>query len=68
MRASSYTIVRWLRMTQIKDCTKNCQCADNLRRLMLKLPNNFITMKEIEDEITMEEDRYQICFKKVKDL
>ena len=34
------TTIRWLRMTQVKNCHKlnHCKCADDLRRILLKLP------------------------------
>ena len=39
MFATRVTIIKWLAMTEIKDCHRNvCPCADKLRRLLVTRP------------------------------
>jgi len=60
------TKIRWLKMTQIMNCSKNynCKCADDLRKIMLKIP---ISKKDeflIDLEIEKKEKKYTNCFQK----
>ena len=53
MYATAATTIRWLRMTQVKNCYKlhNCKCADDLRKNLLKLPISDYDEIHIEKEI-----------------
>ena len=46
------TTIRWLRMTQVKNCHKlnHCKCADDLRRILLKIPISEGNCEIIEGE------------------
>ena len=63
MRATAFTTIRWLRMTNVRDCKTNCQCSDKLRRILVKLPINKYDEAEIDSQIYKLEKKYEQCFK-----
>ena len=58
------TKIRWLRMIEVKNCIKNhnCKCADNYRKILLKIPINDKEESLIELEIEAKEKIYKKCF------
>ena len=58
------TTIRWLRMTQVKNCHKlnHCKCADDLRRILLKIPISEYDEQVIEKDIKILEKKYYNCF------
>ena len=58
------TTLRWLRMTQIKNCPKlnKCKCADDLRRILVKIPISEYDEQVIEKDIKILEKKYYKCF------
>lgn len=58
------TTIRWLRMTQVKNCKKynKCKCADDLRRILLKIPISEYDEQVIEKDIKILEKKYYNCF------
>ena len=58
------TTLRWLRMTQIKNCPKlnKCKCADDLRRILVKIPISEYDEQVIERDIKLVEKKYNLCF------
>ena len=58
------TTLRWLRMTQIKNCPKlnKCKCADDLRRILVKIPISEYDEQVIEKDIKFLEKKYYKCF------
>ena len=63
MRATAFTTIRWLRMTNVRDCQTNCICSDKLRRILLKIPINKYDEAEIDSQIYKLEKKYEQCFK-----
>ena len=63
MYAPAATTIRWLRMTQVKNCYKlhNCKCADDLRKNLLKLPISDYDEIQIEKEIEYKQKIYDEC-------
>jgi len=63
MYATAATTIRWLRMTQVKNCYKlhNCKCADDLRKNLLKLPISDYDEIRIEKEIENKQKIYDEC-------
>ncbi len=63
MYATAATTIRWLRMTQVKNCYKlhNCKCADDLRKNLLKLPISDYDEIQIEKEIENKQKIYDEC-------
>ena len=55
-------------MTSIRNCKKlyNCECADRLRKITLKIPMNSYEEKIINNDIEIEKYKYQKCFDKNK--
>ena len=68
MRATAFTTIRWLRMTNVKDCGINCLCSDELRKILLKLPINKYDEIQIESDINRIEKKYKICYDKNTNL
>ena len=63
MFATRLTRLNWLKMTNIRDCTKSmdskvCPCADNLRRLLLTKPKDNDSEYHIERRIKIQEKIY----------
>ena len=58
------TTIRWLRMTQIKNCKKynKCKCADDLRRILVKIPISKYDEQVIETDTKILEKKYYNCF------
>ena len=58
------TTIRWLRMTHVKNCHKrnHCKCADDLRRILLKIPISEYDEQVIERDIKLVEKKYNLCF------
>ena len=58
------TTIRWLRMTQVKNCYRlnQCKCADDLRRILLKIPISEYDEQVIERDIKLVEKKYNLCF------
>ena len=58
------TTIRWLRMTQVKNCHKlnHCKCADDLRHILLKIPISEYDEQVIERDIKLVEKKYNLCF------
>ena len=64
MKATAATTIRWLRMTQVKNCHKlnNCKCADTLRKNILRIPNSDCCEIKIEKDINIIQKNYDRCF------
>ena len=56
--------LRWLRMTQVKNCPKlnKCKCADDLRRILVKIPISGYDEQVIENDIKILEKKYYKCY------
>ena len=64
LRANKTTIIKWLKMIEITDCSKNvCPCADRLRRLLVTRPTNPYDNKKVNRDIKVQEIKYNKCFK-----
>ena len=65
MIPTALTKIRWLRMIEVKNCIKNhnCKCADDLRKIILKIPINKKDEFLIDLEIEKQETKYNKCFK-----
>jgi hypothetical protein len=65
LRANKNTIIKWLKMIEIKDCSRNpCPCADSYRRLLVTRPTNPYDNKKVNHEIKVQEIKYNKCFNK----
>lgn len=67
MFSTRLTRLNWLKMTNIRDCTKLidnkvCPCADNLRRLLLTKPKQNNSEYRIQRRIEIQEKKYKECF------
>ena len=66
MIPTSKTIIQWMKMTKIKDCSKIinntvCPCADKLRRLTLKQhKNRYVEMQTLR-QIQALTEKYDKC-------
>ena len=62
------TKIRWLRMIEVKNCIKNynCKCADEYRKILLKIPINDKDESLIELEIEEKEKIYKKCYDRNK--
>ena len=58
------TTLRWLQMTSVKNCHKlnKCKCADDLRRILVKIPISKYDEQIIERDIKLVEKKYNLCF------
>ena len=58
------TTLRWLQMTSVKNCHKlnKCKCADDLRRILVKIPISKYDEQVIERDINLVEKKYNLCF------
>ena len=64
MYATRVTIIKWLKMTEIRDCHRNvCPCADKLRRLLVTKPKTNYEEKNINQKIKAQEIKYSQCIK-----
>ena len=64
MRATAFTTIRWLRMTNVRNYKIDCQCSDKLRRILLKIPINKYDEMELDQKIYKIEKEYKQCFEK----
>jgi hypothetical protein len=64
MKSNNITLLRWLKMTTIKNCYKknNCICADNSRKILLKLPITENDVEIIKNETIKILKKYYKCF------
>lgn len=67
MFSTRLTRLNWLKMTNIRDCTKLidnkvCPCGDNLRRLLLTKPKQNNSEYRIQRRIEIQEKKYKECF------
>ena len=67
-RASSLTILKWYQMTSVRNCKKlyNCECADRLRKIILKIPINSYEEIIINNDIAIEKYKYKNVMIKIK--
>ena len=64
MFATRVTIIKWLKMTEIKDCHRNvCPCADKLRRLLVTRPKTKYDEINVNRQIKAQEIKYSKCSK-----
>ena len=68
MNPTVLTKIRWLRMIEVKNCIKNhnCKCADDYRKILLKIPINDKDESLIELQIQAKERIYNKCFDRNK--
>ena len=64
MRATSKTIIQWMKMTKIKDCSKiinnnPCPCANKLRGLTLKQHQNMYDEMQTNRQIQVLTEKYE---------
>lgn len=66
MRATRSTIIQWMKMTQVKNCIKknNCECADNYRKILLKIPIDRYDAKNTNFMIHTQKIKYEKCYNK----
>ena len=69
MIATRQTIINWVKMTEVRDCSKlidgnKCPCADKLRRLYLTRHRHNKSEIHIEMSIEKFEKEYQKCYNK----
>ena len=67
MFATKATIINWIKMTEVHNCSKiidgvKCPCADKLRRLYLTKPRYNQSELQIKRRIEIGENEYQKCF------
>jgi hypothetical protein len=64
MFATRITIIKWLTMTEIKDCHRNvCPCADRLRILLVTRPKTNYDEINVNRQIKAQEIKYSKCSK-----
>ena len=64
MYPTRVSIIKWLKMTEIKDCSRNvCPCADKLRRLLVTRPRTTYYEKIVNRQIMAQEIKYNKCRK-----
>ena len=68
MFATRSTIINWMKMTEVRNCSKiidgvECPCADKLRRLYLTKPRHNLSEIRIKQRIENAEKDYQKCYK-----
>ena len=61
---TSKTTLRWLQITSVKNCHKlnKCKCADDLRRILVKIPISKYDEQVIEKDIKKRAEKYNSCF------
>ncbi len=64
MFATAHTTVRWLKMTNLKNCSKKCSCAENLRFLYVTKPKTGGMEFYLNKRIEFAEGTYRKCFDK----
>jgi len=61
-RANKESIIRWLKMMQVKNCLRStCPCADRLRKIIITNPYN--QENKIRYLIDVQQKRYDQCKK-----
>lgn len=64
IRATKSTIIKWIKITEVVDCSRNvCPCGDKLRRLLVTRPTSRYDEKNIINLIKSQEFKYNKCFK-----
>lgn len=64
MYPTRISIIKWLKMTEIKDCSRNvCPCADKLRRLLVTRPTTKYDEINVNRQIKAQEIKYSKCSK-----
>ncbi len=64
IRATKSTIIKWIKITEVVDCSRNvCPCGDKLRRLLVTRPTSRYDEKNIINLIKSQEFKYHKCFK-----
>jgi hypothetical protein len=66
MIANSFTKMRWLQMIAVKNCGKviqgqPCPCANDLRKVLLKIPTSPDDLKSNEKKIFTYQVKYNLC-------
>jgi|SaaInlStandDraft_7_1057024.scaffolds.fasta_scaffold140441_2 hypothetical protein len=68
MIGTAKTHIQWLKMINIKNCSKiinnKCPCADRLRKITLKIPINEEEIK-LERELYKQNKLYKMCFNNI---
>ena len=69
MIGTAKTHIQWLKMINIKNCSKiinnnKCPCADTLRKITLKIPINEEEIK-LERELYKQNKLYKMCFNNI---
>lgn len=65
-RVTKTSIIKWLKMTEVVDCSKNvCPCADKLRRLLVTRPTSRYDEKNINNLIKSQIIKYEKCIKNI---
>jgi len=63
MIVTATTIVKWLKMTQIKNCNKIiCPCADKLRKICITKTQTLQEETILEKRLKTEKKKYKKCF------
>lgn len=66
MIPTSKTIIQWMKMTKIKNCSKIinntvCPCADKLRKLTLKQNKNAYEEIQTNKQLRVLTEKYEKC-------
>ena len=70
MIGTAKTHIQWLKMINIKNCSKiinnnKCACADRLRKITLKIPINEEEEIKLERELYKQNKLYKMCFNNI---
>ncbi len=64
-RPSKLSILKWIKMTEVVDCSRNvCPCGDKLRRLLVTRPKSRYDEKNINNLIKSQIIKYEKCMEK----
>ena len=64
IRANKESIIRWLKMIQVKDCSRStCPCADKLRKIIITKPYDLNQEIRFKYLIDVQQKRYDQCKK-----
>ena len=64
MFATRYTIINWLKMTNLKKCASTCDCVNELQLLFVTRPKSQQEKKILNELIKCKELEYEKCKKK----
>ena len=65
-RVTKTTISKWIKMTEVVDCSKNvCPCADKLRRLLVTRPKTNYDKINLNNLINIQKNKYEKCIKNI---